>query len=63
MLEVPCRYCTERTSSCHCTCEMYKEYKKESDRIRDERLKLQPLGGCSPGLIHEMRRKFQKRRK
>jgi hypothetical protein len=63
MLEVPCRYCTERTSSCHCTCDKYKEYKVEMERIREERTLLRRVSGYSPGLIAEVIKKFKKRRK
>ena len=36
-MKVPCKDCPNRQVGCHSTCEKYIEYKKESDRLREER--------------------------
>ena len=37
MKKAPCKDCPNRQVGCHSTCEKYIEYKKESDRIREEK--------------------------
>lgn len=31
----PCRDCSERTVGCHATCENYKAWKEETDRVNE----------------------------
>ena len=36
-MKAPCKDCPDRQVNCHSTCEKYIEFKKESDRLREER--------------------------
>lgn len=36
MIVVPCKDCGDRHAACHCTCERYKKWKEESDKIKEE---------------------------
>lgn len=37
MIKSPCKDCPDREIRCHLTCEKYIEFKKESDKIREQR--------------------------
>lgn len=36
MIVVPCKDCEDRHAACHCTCERYKRWKEDSDKIKAE---------------------------
>ncbi len=62
-MKAPCKDCAERTANCHSKCEYYMAFRKEADKLREERMKLVSMGGRSPGLKATIRRNFLKRRK
>lgn len=37
-VKAPCKGCSERHVGCHSTCEKYQAFRKEADRLREERL-------------------------
>lgn len=39
----PCKGCTERSAECHAICEKYLKFRKECDRLRDDRNKQKQL--------------------
>lgn len=39
MIRNHCRHCTDRVVGCHSTCEKYKKYKEEMDKIHKEKEK------------------------
>ena len=42
-LKVPCLNCPDRTETCLSTCKLYNDFKKENDKLREERNKIKNI--------------------
>lgn len=59
----PCRDCDKRHATCHNECEEYKEYKANSDRIRQEHSAYMRGTQDMAGYIGDLRRRINARRR
>ena len=61
-LKAPCLNCPDRTIVCHSNCELYINYKKENDKIREEKHKINQLAQEWYEFKVQRYKKFNKRR-
>ena len=61
-LKAPCLNCLNRTITCHSTCKLYIDFKKENDRIREEKHKINILTQDLYGISEQKFKKINKRR-
>ena len=61
-LKAPCLNCPDRTMNCHSTCSLYINFKKENDKIREEKHKIKQMEQDLYGFNKQKIKKSHKRR-
>lgn len=62
-LVAPCKECKEHRQNCHAICEIYKEWKAEDDKRKEEFKKKKRETGDYIAYAQQTMRNMQKRRK
>lgn len=63
MASNPCRYCDERSATCHATCPRYKDFEKKNAEERDARARANDIKDAISGYDAERFRKRQREKR